>query len=266
MRIGTWNLEGRWSRDHLDLLIKQGCDIWLLTEVPTGAALPGFDSHLTNSKMASHKHWAGVFSQATLGALPDPHPASAAAMIADWCVCSSILPWRSCGLTPWCEGTNAEKTERAVDQLLGSLPSNGLVWGGDWNHAMQGRESVGSLAGRSAIRRALADRRLKLATENSPHRIDGLGSIDHIAIPETAQVVSTDRIVAATELGQRLSDHDAYVIVVTTLQEKTESTGGGYEIRTREGVNPTRFPSERHRPLGESSVGDDTGTKPTNSN
>ena len=31
--------------------------------------------------------------------------------------------------------------------------------------------------------------------------------------------------------------------------------GGGYEIRTREGVNPTRFPSERHRPLGESSVG-----------
>ena len=29
--------------------------------------------------------------------------------------------------------------------------------------------------------------------------------------------------------------------------------GGGYEIRTREGVNPTRFPSVRHRPLGESS-------------
>ena len=34
--------------------------------------------------------------------------------------------------------------------------------------------------------------------------------------------------------------------------------GGGYEIRTREGVNPTRFPSERHRPLGESSVGERT--------
>ena len=26
---------------------------------------------------------------------------------------------------------------------------------------------------------------------------------------------------------------------------------GEYEIRTREGVNPTRFPSVRHRPLGE---------------
>ena len=40
--------------------------------------------------------------------------------------------------------------------------------------------------------------------------------------------------------------------------------GGGYEIRTREGVNPTRFPSERHRPLGESSAGNLTraGTGP----
>ena len=30
--------------------------------------------------------------------------------------------------------------------------------------------------------------------------------------------------------------------------------GGGYEIRTREAVTPTRFPSVRHRPLGESSM------------
>lgn len=35
---------------------------------------------------------------------------------------------------------------------------------------------------------------------------------------------------------------------------------GGYEIRTREGVNPTRFPSERHRPLGESSAGELTAS------
>ncbi len=27
--------------------------------------------------------------------------------------------------------------------------------------------------------------------------------------------------------------------------------GGEYEIRTREAVTPTRFPSVRHRPLGE---------------
>ena len=36
--------------------------------------------------------------------------------------------------------------------------------------------------------------------------------------------------------------------------------GGGWEIRTPEGLPPTRFPSVRPRPLGESSAG-----KPTDS-
>jgi hypothetical protein len=37
------------------------------------------------------------------------------------------------------------------------------------------------------------------------------------------------------------------------------SHGGSGGIRTPEGVNPTRFPSERHRPLGDRSVEDLTG-------
>ena len=36
-----------------------------------------------------------------------------------------------------------------------------------------------------------------------------------------------------------------------TLRFRLKS--GGCEIRTREAVTPTRFPSVRHRPLGESS-------------
>src|SRR5215469_10513027 len=38
--------------------------------------------------------------------------------------------------------------------------------------------------------------------------------------------------------------------------------GGGCEIRTREGLHPTRFPSVRPRPLGESSAGQLTGQAP----
>src|SRR5437764_4303768 len=38
--------------------------------------------------------------------------------------------------------------------------------------------------------------------------------------------------------------------------------GGGCEIRTREGLPPTRFPSVRPRPLGESSAGQLTGRRP----
>ena len=89
------------------------------------------------------------------------------------------------------------------------------MWGGDWNHGMHGREYVGSLAGRKAITAALAGRRLKLATENAPHMIPGLGSIDHIAVPQLAQVITTDRIIADTRPGRRLSDHDAYVTEAT---------------------------------------------------
>ncbi len=44
-----------------------------------------------------------------------------------------------------------------------------------------------------------------------------------------------------------------------TLGQNEEITnGGGWGIRTPEGLHPTRFPSERHRPLGESSVEEDT--------
>ena len=38
------------------------------------------------------------------------------------------------------------------------------------------------------------------------------------------------------------------------LKIKKINRGGGYEIRTHEGLLPTRFPSVRHRPLGESST------------
>ena len=42
--------------------------------------------------------------------------------------------------------------------------------------------------------------------------------------------------------------------------------GGGCGIRTREGLHPTRFPSERHRPLGESSARKVTGISQARSN
>jgi hypothetical protein len=39
MRIGTWNLDGRWSADHGRFLTEEECDIWLLTEVPAALSL-----------------------------------------------------------------------------------------------------------------------------------------------------------------------------------------------------------------------------------
>ena len=107
-----------------------------------------------------------------------------------------------------------QKTARAVEQLMQSLQTGLLIWGGDWNHAMTGPEHVGSLGGRSAIKQALASRRLQLATQDCPHREPGLHTIDHIAIPRDARLLDATRVIGQSASGERLSDHDAYIIEI----------------------------------------------------
>lgn len=79
---------------------------------------------------------------------------------------------------------------------------------------MTGREEAGSMEGRRAIERLVATLRLSVITVNAPHRIDGLLSIDHIAVPTTWTCAPCRRVVAETD-GARLSDHDAYVVDAT---------------------------------------------------
>jgi hypothetical protein len=210
VRIGTWNLAGRWGTGQRELLLTQDCDVWLLTEVREDVALPGLESHLTTSRMGTRRCWAGIFSRLRLQRLPDPHPASVAASGKGLVWCSSILPWRSCGPDPWGSGNPGEKTSRAVERLMAALPPGALVWGGDWNHSLAGRDNVGSRVGRNAIEEAVAMRQLNVVTRDAPHRVPSHSSIDHIAVPEYVQVLSSDRVIAADEDGRRLSDHDAY--------------------------------------------------------
>ena len=75
-------------------------------------------------------------------------------------------------------------------------------------------EHVGSLGGRSAIKHALASRQLQVATQDCPHRELGLNTIDHIAIPCDAQVLHATRVLGQSRSGERLSDHDAYIIEI----------------------------------------------------
>jgi hypothetical protein len=53
----------------------------------------------------------------------------------------------------------------------------------------------------------------------------------------------------------RRSTPPIYTAGIVRFQSFLVSGGGGCEIRTREGLHPTRFPSVRPRPLGESSAG-----------
>ncbi len=81
MRIGTWNLEGKWSLANEAFMVREECDVWLLTEVHPSASLPGCHKHFSKLCMAPGQHYAAILSKSPIDKLPDPHPASAAAEI-----------------------------------------------------------------------------------------------------------------------------------------------------------------------------------------
>lgn len=212
VRIGTWNLQGRWDARHLNLIENMQCEVLLLTEVSERVRIPGMNLHLSSASMAPRRRWAGVASSNALVGLDDPHGASAAAVVDDRRLCSSILPWRSCGVRePWAGSTTAEKTDAAVDCIESSSP---LIWGGDWNHALSGREWSGSKAGRHRILAAVGRLGLQVPTASAPHRLAGLLTIDHIAVPQDWQVLAVEHY-RADAVRAQISDHDAYVVDVS---------------------------------------------------
>jgi hypothetical protein len=214
MRIGTWNLDGRWSANHRQFLEKEACDIWLLTEVPTAFVLDSGALH-RSAPMTATKSWAAVWSKGDAVPSPSPHPAAATAVLDGVLLCSCVLPWRSARRWWPAEDTGdvAAMTTAALARLrTGLLAASGsVVWGGDWNHALHEREVAGTYHGRGEIEKLRFKLQLQIPTEHLPHAKAGLLSIDHIAVPFAWHVTDCRRVVA-TAAGKRLSDHDAYIV------------------------------------------------------
>jgi hypothetical protein len=78
---------------------------------------------------------------------------------------------------------------------------------------MSGREWSGSQQGRRSILAAVAQLGLQLPTEEAPHQIPGLLSIDHIAVPASWKVLNLEHYPAFADKA-RISDHDAYAIEI----------------------------------------------------
>lgn len=204
-RVGTWNLDAKATPAHVEFLQRLDCDVLLLTEVASALRLDGYVRHLTTGVMQRGQHWAGIFSRVALTALPEPHGASAMATISDITFCASVLPWRNCGSdAPWVGANTTEKTKDAVAAIVARRPA---VWGGDWNHAFEGVERAGSVDGRVVIAHGAHELGLVITTRASAHHLDGLSSIDHIAVPRSWAVAGVRQVPAG-----RLSDHDAYVV------------------------------------------------------
>lgn len=212
MRIGTWNLEGRWSSNHRAFIEHEDCTHWLLTEVPNALSLAN-GTLIRSNPMSATKSWAAVWSVRPTSRLEWTTPTATAAMGDDGVFCSCILPWRGARLSWPTKGSLAEITLAAIDDLEASLRigQRPIVWGGDWNHALRGSERAGSLRGRQALQSALRRLSLQVPTEHLEHAKLGLYTIDHVAIPDTWHVLNSRRVVAVVG-DKRLSDHDAYII------------------------------------------------------
>jgi hypothetical protein len=203
MRVGTWNLEGRWGDRHRSFLKGLDCDVLLLTEVRSDFAMQEYGVH-ASGEMVPGRWFAAVASGGTLSPLTGPHGASAMATVEGVAVCSSVLPWAACGHDPpWTGANTAEKTVHAVAAIASARPH---IWGGDWNHSLSGH-LAGTRIGKAALLAAVDDLGLHVPTTSLPHRNPDLRSIDHIAVPATWQVSAATRIDATG-----LSDHDAYVV------------------------------------------------------
>jgi hypothetical protein len=188
------------------------CDVLLLAEVSEKIALPGYSLHATELAMAARRRWAAVATRDPMRVLPDPHGASAMAAVGDLRICSSILPWKGSGArVPWTGGNTAERTASAVAAVESATPT---LWRGDWNHALSGREWAGSLEGRRRILDAVERLSLQVPTGDAAHQIDGLLSIDHIAVPASWTVLAVEHHPAFVD-DVRISDHDAYVVEVS---------------------------------------------------
>ena len=214
VRIGTWNLAGRWSPAHEAFIDSLAGDIWLFTEVKDGI-LPA--AVRSRAMAGGRKSWTAV-SAPEARAVSSPHTVAALATVGELLVCSLVLPWR--GARRWWPepGPSIESltiaTLDAVQPILASHEGD-VVLGGDFNHAWSGQEYSGSHAGREAIRTFVDALGLQVPTRDAPHRLPGALAIDHIALPEHWRVDATRRHVA--EAGdRRLSDHNAYTVDVTS--------------------------------------------------
>ncbi len=212
MRIGTWNLEGRWSADHATFMRQSACDVWLLSIVQDAFALDTGETARSGPR-GDDVSWSAVWAAAGLEALEPSHPAVACGRLGELRLCSSVLPWRTAAPFSDDDGDSVASITRAAiagvrDALAGG---HDVIWGGGWNHGLHELEHTGTLIGRRAIRVLVAELTLQTPTARLPNAIAGMFSTDHIAIPERWEVEDARRV-AAQLGGRRLTDCDAYVV------------------------------------------------------
>lgn len=227
LRVGTWNIdrsEPRWRQPQQAAHVGNQADVWLLTEVPSswqhGLSTPSFSAVRPRE---TDQHWAAITSIWHKESIVVAHPTLAMARIdhpqGAFLAASSVFPWRGAAEF-WPNGdgdTFAERCANTLDdhasEICEARCGLPVVWGGDFNQALSGRDYVGSDAGRAALSKAFKHLGLRAVTVEAGGQIPPHLSIDHVAIPKGWEAGDVD-VQRPQPDGRCLSDHPSYVVSV----------------------------------------------------
>ncbi len=220
--VGTWNIEGDARQGSVELLLGLRAHVLLLTEVPPGFILPGYrTTELRQPTMRPTKrdgqHYAAVsvLDELELEQIEPPSITSAAARVGGTAFVSTVLPWPNAPAPPYLGATQAEQTENALDELEPWLDEHpALVWGGDWNHPLDGSLSGFTERGHKRIAAAVDRLGLTVHTRNEWAQQNRYGkhrSVDHIASRH-------DPVSVRVVVGRPYSSHDAYAVQLLYIQ------------------------------------------------
>jgi hypothetical protein len=227
LRVGTWNLDRdkpRWRQPHQEDHISNQADLWLLTEVPANWQFGTANSSFSGSRPdEDDQYWSEIICSWPIEPIITKHPSLAMARIdhpgKPFLVAASVFPWRGAAEF-WPTGDGDTFAERCVNTLDAhaaeicearyGLP---VVWGGDFNQALSGRDYVGSDAGRAALSKAFKHLGLRAVTVETDGQIPPHQSIDHLAIPQ-GWGSGTVEVRRHESDGRFLSDHPSYVVSV----------------------------------------------------
>jgi hypothetical protein len=230
LRIGLWNLQkattfSRKGAAQADYVMRTDADIWVLTEVPADLRLRK-GNVLVGSIRRSDKSqcWTAIASRWTLVPLRVRHPtlllAAARHPAANILIACSVLPWRAAG-EAWPVDEKASYSEQFSECLAGHASEIGqashgyqLIWGGDFNQGLAGREHLGSLAGRSLVKAAFSGLGLMPVTTTAAGWSADTHAIDHVGVP-TGWALESLVVERPVHNGLELSDHPAYVATVS---------------------------------------------------
>jgi hypothetical protein len=230
LRIGVWNIDrGKPARRQAQVahIAAQAADLWLLTEVPSDLRVPGLEPALSASRPAEAEQcWSAVaVANMPFRQVMAVHPALAMAIVehpdGEFLAAASVFPWRSSGeFWPAEDGdTFADRCATTLTAheaaIHGARAGRAVVWGGDFNQALSGRDHVGSDIGRHELLAAFGRLGLRAVTAAEESQFSGQLAIDHMAIPANwaGGLVDVQR---PMEGARALSDHPAYLVDVAT--------------------------------------------------